>query len=146
MLDSGLWRYSRHPNYFGEWCVWLGFTGMAIAAGAVIACASLTRLSVLESVLVVMPPLAGLAVLAGAARARAVLRETRDGLGRMGDDLLLITAAMTLGTVAERSPLVRTALGSRGERSRVLYRIFRCARRRVRAPFLVWSRAVHTRG
>lgn len=23
-IDEGIWRYSRHPNYFGEMCVWVG--------------------------------------------------------------------------------------------------------------------------
>jgi steroid 5-alpha reductase family enzyme len=24
VLDHGLWRYTRHPNYFGDACVWWG--------------------------------------------------------------------------------------------------------------------------
>jgi steroid 5-alpha reductase family enzyme len=33
VMDQGLWRYSRHPNYFGEFCVWSGLFLVAAAAG-----------------------------------------------------------------------------------------------------------------
>ncbi len=31
VLDGGLWRYTRHPNYFGDACVWWGL--FLVAAG-----------------------------------------------------------------------------------------------------------------
>lgn len=34
VLDTGLWRYTRHPNYFGDFCVWWGFGLIALSAGA----------------------------------------------------------------------------------------------------------------
>ncbi len=34
VLDTGLWRYTRHPNYFGEFCIWWSFWLFAVAAGA----------------------------------------------------------------------------------------------------------------
>jgi steroid 5-alpha reductase family enzyme len=33
VLDSGLWRYTRHPNYFGNFTLWWGFYLIALAAG-----------------------------------------------------------------------------------------------------------------
>lgn len=33
VLDHGLWRYSRHPNYFGEALLWWGWFLVAVAAG-----------------------------------------------------------------------------------------------------------------
>ncbi len=33
-MQSGLWRYSRHPNYFGDFLVWWGIGIVALAAGA----------------------------------------------------------------------------------------------------------------
>jgi steroid 5-alpha reductase family enzyme len=34
VLDAGLWRYSRHPNYFGEFVLWWGLYLVAAAGGA----------------------------------------------------------------------------------------------------------------
>lgn len=32
VCDTGLWRYSRHPNYFFEWLVWVAFFVFALAS------------------------------------------------------------------------------------------------------------------
>jgi steroid 5-alpha reductase family enzyme len=33
VMDGGLWRFTRHPNYFGEACVWWGLWLMAVSGG-----------------------------------------------------------------------------------------------------------------
>lgn len=33
VFDKGLWRYTRHPNYFGDLCVWFGLFGIAAETG-----------------------------------------------------------------------------------------------------------------
>lgn len=32
VCDRGLWGYSRHPNYFFEWLIWVGFALFALAS------------------------------------------------------------------------------------------------------------------
>jgi steroid 5-alpha reductase family enzyme len=34
VMDRGLWRYTRHPNYFGDACVWWGLYLIAAGGGA----------------------------------------------------------------------------------------------------------------
>lgn len=33
VLDTGFWRYTRHPNYFGEFCMWWAFYCFAVTSG-----------------------------------------------------------------------------------------------------------------
>jgi steroid 5-alpha reductase family enzyme len=44
VLDTGLWRYTRHPNYFGDACVWWGLwlVGAGSWAGLVAVLSPLT--------------------------------------------------------------------------------------------------------
>ncbi len=41
VLDTGLWRYTRHPNYFGDACVWWGIWLASAEAGVAVALAGL---------------------------------------------------------------------------------------------------------
>lgn len=34
VMNRGLWRYTRHPNYFGDFMVWWGLYLIAVAGGA----------------------------------------------------------------------------------------------------------------
>lgn len=53
VLDTGLWRYTRHPNYFGDACVWWGLwliaaettPGLFAIAGPLFLTFTLTRWS-----------------------------------------------------------------------------------------------------
>ena len=47
VMSSGLWRYTRHPNYFGEFCIWWGFFLIALSAGSWWAIVSPLLMSVL---------------------------------------------------------------------------------------------------
>jgi steroid 5-alpha reductase family enzyme len=33
VMDRGLWRDSRHPNHFGELCLWWGCYLITVSAG-----------------------------------------------------------------------------------------------------------------
>ena len=47
VLNTGLWRYTRHPNYFGDFCIWWSFFLFAAASGGWWTIASPLLMSVL---------------------------------------------------------------------------------------------------
>jgi steroid 5-alpha reductase family enzyme len=50
LMDRGLWRYTRHPNYFGDACVWWGI--FAIGCGSWLGLATVVSPLVMTYVLV----------------------------------------------------------------------------------------------
>ena len=47
VMDRGLWRYTRHPNYFGDFCVWWGIYLISASAGGLWTVVSPVLMSVL---------------------------------------------------------------------------------------------------
>jgi steroid 5-alpha reductase family enzyme len=47
VMQEGLWRWSRHPNYFGDFVVWWGLGLLGVAAGAFWSLAGPALMSVL---------------------------------------------------------------------------------------------------
>ncbi len=47
VLNTGLWRYTRHPNYFGDFCIWWSFYLFAVATGGWWSIASPILMSIL---------------------------------------------------------------------------------------------------
>jgi hypothetical protein len=83
---------------------------MGGAALLVVVASQVLPISTLGAVLVVMPVLAVLHFASQPHRTAPVLAETREAMGRLGDDLAVVSAAMVLGTLAEIAPPVRDAV------------------------------------
>jgi steroid 5-alpha reductase family enzyme len=78
VMDRGLWRYTRHPNYFGDFCVWWGIWLVALSTGG--AWWTVVGPAVMSVLLIRV---------SGAARLERSLRRRREGY----DDYLSRTSA-----------------------------------------------------
>ena len=97
----------------GRACLMPILPRMAIAAGMVIAASLILGLTTLGAVVVVMPLLCYWQMRRRPENTEDVQAETWAGLSRVGPDLVLIAAAMVLGTVAESSEPVQAMLSSK---------------------------------
>jgi steroid 5-alpha reductase family enzyme len=75
VMDRGLWRYTRHPNYFGDALVWWGFAGLALATPGSL----WTLLSPVLMTLLLMR-------VSGVTLLEEKLRETRPGYRRYAEE------------------------------------------------------------
>ena len=79
---------------------------MIFAASLVIGIGLFTPLTTLGSILVIMPALCWSQLLRQPGATRAISRDPYINLSSFGDDLLIISAAMILGTLAETAPAI----------------------------------------
>lgn len=57
IMQSGLWKYSRHPNYFGEVCVWWGAALVALSLDKWVGLVGAILITVLITKVSGLPPL-----------------------------------------------------------------------------------------
>lgn len=77
---------------------------MGVVAALVITASQVFPISTLGAVLVVMPVLCAAHLVQQPHRAAEVYRETKSSMSTMGDDLLIVSTSLVLGTLAETAP------------------------------------------
>lgn len=77
---------------------------MGVVAALVISASQVFPISTLGAVLMVMPLLCGLHLVQRPHRVAEVYRETKASMSTMGDDLLIVSTSLVLGTLAETAP------------------------------------------
>ena len=77
---------------------------MAVVGGLVVAASQVFPISTLGAVLMVMPVLCGLHLIQKPHRIPEVVQDTKTAMSTMGDDLLIVSTSLVLGTLAETAP------------------------------------------